>query len=134
VHSDDEFCQDESSTLLGIGKLPYSTQCLVGQTRLLKDTSGLITGELTILKRLSFEQTGILGDLLGSQGWDTDRPTSALGLESSWGRRRADGYRRRRRNTACGLRCDAIESRKRSLLKGNLGCRLTAGLCVSDES
>jgi hypothetical protein len=94
----------------------------------------LITRELAILKRLSFEQTGILCDLLGSQGWDTDRSTSALGLKSSWGRRRADGNRRRWRNAACRLRCDTIESRKRSLLESNLGGRLATGLCVSDES
>jgi hypothetical protein len=121
VHGDDELCQDQSPTLLGVGKLPYSTQCLVGQTGFFENTSSLVTGELAILKRLSFEQAGILCDLLGSQGRDTDRAASTLGLQSSWRRRRADGDRRRRRNTAGGLRCDAIESRKRSLLKGNLG-------------
>lgn len=137
MHSNDKLGEHESAALLGIGELPYPTQHLIGKPGLLKDGLGLVTWQLaTSLERLALKETSILCHLLGSQGRDADRSAGRLGLEGSWRRRRAHrhGWRRGNASSRAGLRDEAIESRKRSLLESDLGSRFAAGLGVSDES
>jgi hypothetical protein len=46
VHSNDEFREDESAALLGISKLPYPSESLVGQARFLEDLLCLVSRKL----------------------------------------------------------------------------------------
>jgi hypothetical protein len=55
VHGNNKLSQDKSTALLSVSKLPYSPQRLIWQTGLLKDGSGLVTGELSTLEGLTFE-------------------------------------------------------------------------------
>jgi hypothetical protein len=73
VHGDDELGLNQGAPLLGVGELPDAAQSLVWQTRPLEYLPRLLSSQqIARLQLLALEEAGILGDLVGRQGRDSN--------------------------------------------------------------